>query len=210
MSNFGMQVKGEEVGFAALENLANLSDGHNSATFDTFSKSAMRTAGQIRWCARDPEVFVVVTDHVGSVTNGNRGTESLEVRIMRTQVESLIDPKMDSPKLPSDQSALQRQTVKKMREWFKSQAGVAPLVKILSRRTRYKRSMPDCETWAYLDRDIRMMPNSGHAGWLTSEDEECDNTAEFPHAVLEIQWDGNTPGFIDELSQSYMVCYYNP
>lgn len=206
-SNFGsFHSKGEEVGFVALEDVNKLTDAHNSATFDTFSKPSLRTAGQIRWNSRDPEAFVVVN---ADEETRESGAETLEVRIMRKHVESLINPSADIARLLCDQSVLQSQRIGGVRQWFEKHPGVKPLVKVLTRRSKFTGSLPEGETWAYLDRDVRMVPNNKKPGWLlTDEDEGCENAVEFPYAVLEIQWLGDTPNFIHELRQSHMVGAY--
>lgn len=202
---------GDDVGIVVLDNLESFSDVQSTATIDTISRSAMRTAGQIRWCARDAFAAVVVSDHPGAILDPQHAHDEqplLEAKVKRKLVESLLDPATELSRLYDDhQSARQRRDIERVREWFAARPGVMPLAKILARRTRFSGTVASGEAWAFLDRDVRMLPNPGSAGWLVADDDDAARPREFPHAVLEIQWDGTqTPDFIHELAESHMVC----
>jgi hypothetical protein len=198
---------GDGVGFVILDNLGSFSDVQKTTTVDKISKVPMRTAGQIRWCARDANAFVVVSNHSCAISDKQQPI--LEVKIKKKRLETLIDSQAPISKLHDiHQSADQRHNIEKVRDWFTANPGVVPLAKVLSRRTRFTGSIAGGEAWAFLDRDVKMLPTSSSLGWLVSDDEDVDNRAvEFPHAILEVQWDGSqTPDFIHEITHSHMVC----
>ena len=201
---------GDDVELVVLDNLESFSDVQSTATIDTTPRSAMRTAGQIRWCARDSFAAVAVSDHAGANLDPQRKHDEqpvLEAKVKRKLVESLLDPARELSRLYDDhQSALQRLGIERVREWCAARPGIVSLAKILARRTRFSGPVAGGEAWAFLDRDVRMLPNPGSAGWLAADDDDAV-AAGFPHAVLEIQWDGTqTPDFIHELAESHTVC----
>ena len=122
----------------------------------------------------------------------------------RNQIELVMDP--SAPNLPLEVIGTQRKGVEKIRRWLKKHPGLKPLAKILSRRTRYTGSVPGGQAWAYVDRDIRMMENDGSGEWVLSDDEGTGKEIDFPHAVVEIQWDGKqTPAFVHDLTNNHIV-----
>ncbi|KAF8544043.1 hypothetical protein BDD12DRAFT_132950 [Trichophaea hybrida] len=198
---------GDGVGLVILDNLSTFSDVQKTATVDKISKSSMRTAGQIRWCARDANAFVIVSNKNCAISDKQQ-PPILEVKIKKKRVETLLDPEAQISKLhDAHQSTDQRHNIEKIRDWFTAHPGVVPLAKVLSRRTRFTGSIAGGEAWAFLDRDVKMLSKSGSPGWLVADDEDEDSgIVEFPHAILEVQWDGSqTPDFIHELTHSHMV-----
>ena len=201
---------GDDVGLVVLDNLESFLDVQSTATIDTIFRSAMRTAGQIRWCARDSFAVVVVSDHAGAILDPQRKHDEqpvLEAKVKRKLAESLLDLAMDLSRLYDDhQSAQQRLGIERVREWFAARPGIVPLAKILARRMRISGLVAGGEAWAILDRDERILPNLGSGGRLAADDDDAA-AARFPHAVLEIQWYGTqTPVFIHELAESHTVC----
>lgn len=205
---------GDTIGLVVLDNLASFSDVHTSATVDRISQSVMRTAGQIRWCSRDTCASVVVSDHSGTILprRGPDGVEDapkepelLEVKVKRKLVEILINPDAEISKLnDSHSTAKQRHTIQKIREWLRENPGVVPLAKILSHRTRFSGPVTGGLAYAFLDRDVKMMGIEKKEGLAEEVEREC---LEFPHAILEVRWDGDdVPAFVEELEGSHMVC----
>ncbi|CCX33084.1 Similar to Vacuolar transporter chaperone 4; acc. no. P78810 [Pyronema omphalodes CBS 100304] len=204
---------GDTIGLVVLDNLASFSDVHTSATVDRISQSVMRTAGQIRWCSRDTCASVVVSDHSGTILprRGPDGVEDapkepelLEVKVKRKLVEILINPDAEISKLnDSHSTAKQRHTIQKIREWLRENPGVVPLAKILSHRTRFSGPVTGGLAYAFLDRDVKMMGIEKKEGLAEEVEREC---LEFPHAILEVRWDGDdVPAFVEELEGSHMV-----
>jgi SPX domain protein involved in polyphosphate accumulation len=208
-SDAGIAVRGDPIGCVILDDLNSFANVQNTATIDKATKSAMRTAGRIQWCARDLEATVVVSDQSGTILEDMRPIEILDVKMKKKQVESLLDPNSAIPSLREVESMQQRRDMEKIREWFKSHPGVTTLAKILRHRNRFSGPVAGGDAWAFVDRDIKMMSYSSDGGWVTSEQEgsEGSKVIEFPHAVVEVQWDGKqTPLFIHELAQSHFVC----
>jgi hypothetical protein len=209
-SDASLAARGESVGCVILDDLKGFASVQNAATIDQATKSAMRTAGRIQWCSRDSEAVVIVSDQSGTILEDTTSTELLEVKMKKKQVESLLDPAAGVPSLREVESMQQRRDMEKIRDWLKSHSGVTPLAKILSNRTRFFGPVAGGQAWAFVDRDIKMISHSDYPGWVTSESEggpEGAKMFEFPHAVVEIQWDGKqTPAFIHELMQSHFVC----
>ena len=156
---------GDDVGLVVLDNLESFSDVQSTATIDTISRSAMRTAGQIRWCARDSFAAVVVSDHAGAILDPQRKHDEqpvLKAKVKRKLVESLLDPATELSRLYDDhQSAAQRLGIERVREWFAARPGIVPLAKILARRTRFSGPVAGGEAWAVLERDVRILPIPG-------------------------------------------------
>ena len=198
--------KDDNIGLIILDDLNSFSRIQSTATVDKTSKTGMRTAGQIRWRARDPNALVVVSDFARTISSppGTHIPEDLSVRIKKKRVDSLINQTCYFSSAEGAQSAEQNSKINKVREWFSEHPDVLPLAKVLSKRTRFTGWSTGGEVWAFLDRDIRMSRRISESGWVTSTDEISSVT--FPHAILEIQWAGaRMPEFVRELYQSHMV-----
>jgi hypothetical protein len=208
-SDTSLAARGESVGCVIVDDLNSFASVQNTSTIDQAAKSAMRTAGRIQWCSRDSEAVVTVSDQSGTILGEPRDAELLEVKMKKKQVECLLDPKAAIPSLREVGSMQQRRDMEKIRGWLKSHPGVTPLAKILSHRIRFSGPVAGGQAWAFVDRDIKMISHSDDPSWVTSENEGSEGAKmiEFPHAVVEIQWDGKqTPAFIHELTQSHFVC----
>lgn len=198
----------DHVGHVVLDDLGSFSDVQNTATIDQVSRAVMRTAGQVRWCSRDLDASVVVSDYSGAILNTENlpNSEVLNVTTRRKNVEALLDPKTESTGLKEGQCIQTKQSIDRIRGWFSKHPGVTPLAKILSRKIRFIGSVSGGEAWASLDRDIVMCSNAGEPGWVASDETGEGKITEFPHSVVEILWDGKqTPSFVTELMQSHIV-----
>lgn len=208
-SDAGLSGYGDQVGHVVLDDLGSFSDIQNTVTIDQVSRAVMRTAGQVRWCSRDLDASVVVSDYSGAILNTEDlpSSEVLAVTTRRKNVEALLNPKAETTSLKDGQCMQIKQSIDRMRGWFNKHPDVTPLAKIMSRKTRFSGSMADGEAWASLDRDIVMSANAGEPGWVASDEAGAGKLVEFPHAVVEILWDSKqTPAFVAELMQSHIVC----
>jgi hypothetical protein len=198
--------KDDNVGLVILDDLESFSRVQGTATVDAISKAGMRTAGQIRWRARDTNALVTVSDFARTISSppGTHIPKGLSVRIKRKRVDSLINQTCDFSIAEGAQGAEQKSKINKVRRWFREHPNILPLAKVLSKRTRFTGWSAGGEVWAFLDRDIRMSRRISETGWVTSTDEV--SSATFPHAILEIQWAGaRTPEFVKDLTRSHMV-----
>ncbi|RPB07035.1 hypothetical protein P167DRAFT_579693 [Morchella conica CCBAS932] len=208
--------KDDEVGVVVLDDLDSFSDVQSTATIAEVNKAGLRTAGQIRWCSRDSEAVVVVSDASSTILNGNdaHSGETLEVKMKRKHVQGLLEmvsPGSDSYFELAD--AGEAPKLKEIKGWFARHKNVAPLVKILTKRTRFADTPDGSPVWALLDWDIRMFKITKGMQWMN--DPGVDDlgrglrngtTMKFPHAVLEVQWEGEEmPGLVRELETSHMV-----
>jgi len=208
-SDAGLPGHVDHVGHVVLDDLGSFSDVQNTATIDQVSRAVMRTAGQVRWCSRDLDASVVVSDYSSAILNTENlpSSEVLDVTTRRKNVEALLDPKTESTGLKEGQCMQTKQSIDRIRGWFSKHPGVTPLAKILSRKIRFIGSVSGGEAWASLDRDIVMCSNAGEPGWVASDEAGEGKIMEFPHSVVEILWDGKqTPSFVTELMQSHFVC----
>lgn len=208
--------KDDETGVVVLDDLESFSDVQSAATIADVSKAGLRTAGQVRWCSRDSEAVIVVSDASSSILNGGKGRsgETLEVKLKRKHVQDLLEmvssPTNTGMEIADVEGGI---TLERVKDWFKRHQNVKPLVKLLTKRTRFADTPGGSPVWALLDWDIRMIKISKGMDWM-SDPEESDpgrglrngTTVEFPHAVLEVQWEGEQmPEFLKELEGSHMV-----
>lgn len=216
------------MGVVLLDDVDRFAGVHTSATIDRILKSGMRTAGQVRWCSRDPEALVIVADPpISSAAASSSSSsssvqqeeenkkkkkpEKLELKIKRKYVEALLDRNTESvPVKPGQGGEDRKSEMKKIKAWFRDHPNIKPLVRIESKRTRFS-SVADGALWASLSKDIRMTKIGGVTGWMVDSDDDRSRltdggTVDFPHAVLEVQWEcTETPAFVKELARSHMV-----
>lgn len=207
--------KDDEVGMVVLDDLESFSGVQSTATIDEVSKAGPRTAGQVRWCSKDSEAVIVVSDASSLILNGNTHSgETLEVKLKRKHVQDLLEMVLNRSNTDFDiADAGGGSELKKVKEWFRKHEKVTPLVKLLTKRTRFADTPAGSPVWALLDWDIRMIKITKESNWMNDpEDDDLgkglrDGTMmEFPHAVLEVQWEGQEmPSFLRELEISHMV-----
>lgn len=215
--SIGTLWKDDEIGVVLLDDLDSFSDIQSSATVAEVSKACSRTAGQVRWCCRDSDAVVVVSNASALILNRIAGhdEEKLEVRMKRKQIEELLDTGSISSRADISYTMDgQRDTgVEKLEEWLAKHKNITPLVKLLMKRIRFAEPSEGGRVWALLDWDIKMTKVQQGTNWLTGLEEDglgfgSEGRSEFPHAVLEVQWEGQrVPTFLHELETSHMVSY---
>ncbi|KAI5784698.1 VTC domain-containing protein [Geopyxis carbonaria] len=200
--------KDDEIASVVFDDLESFSGIQSSATIESVSQSGMRTAGQVWWSHHDPEAHLVVTDN--SMPGPGRRSKTLEIALKRKHVETLVDPSSELP--IKDNQTPNDHILWDIQNWFRRRPTVVPLAKITCRRTRFTGEIPEGQVSVVIDRDIRMKAVKGVTGWSNPENQDdtgcdTDNQAlEFPHAVVEVKWDGiQMPNFVDEIIQSHMV-----
>lgn len=216
--SIGTLWKDDEIGVVLLDDLDSFSDIQSSATVAEVSKACSRTAGQVRWCCRDSDAVVVVSNtsalHLNRIAGHDE--EKLEVRMKRKQIEELLDTgSIPSKANTSHTTDEQRDTsVGELEEWLAKHKNITPLVKLLMKRIRFAEPPEGGRVWALLDWDIKMTKVQQGTNWLTGPEEEdgpgfgSEGRSEFPHAILEVQWEGQrAPTFLHELETSHMVSY---
>ncbi|CUS14638.1 unnamed protein product [Tuber aestivum] len=207
--------KDDEIGVVLLDDLESFSDIQSSATVAEASKACSRTAGQVRWCCRDSDAVVVVSNTSALIVNSiaGHGEEKLEVRMKRKQIEELLETGSISSKNDINHTTDEQgeTDVEKLEEWLAKHKNITPLVKLLMKRIRFAETPEGGRVWALLDWDIKMTKVQQGTNWLTGREEDgpglgSEGRSEFPHAVLEVQWEGQrVPTFLHELETSHMV-----
>ncbi|KAL7274880.1 hypothetical protein RUND412_002195 [Rhizina undulata] len=209
--------KDDEVVLVVLDDLDRFSDVQSSATVDQVAKASSRSAGQVRWCCRDHEAIIAVSDASGSIHNEAIGQkeENMSAKLKRKHIEKLFNPPTteEHGKIYELMEEKKEKDIAKIRSWLQKHKNIMPLVKIIAKRTRFAGNVPEGRAWAFLDKDIRMLKFGEGCSWIgDSDDDEFmlnsqnRNMAEFPHAVLEVHWEGHkVPEFLKELETSHMV-----
>ncbi|KAF8474911.1 VTC domain-containing protein [Kalaharituber pfeilii] len=195
--------KVEDVGTVLLDNLPKFAQAQSSKTIEQASETA--PAAKIRWCgnSRDAETSVVVASSVHEpkhVPDANTDAEYHNLRLKRKHIESLINA--NAPLTLKDH---QLESAERIKDWFREHPDIVPLVKILARRTRFVSGQ---KVWAILDRDIRMYRiGENWEGCISNPDrEETGKSSIFPHAVLEVRWEGQEePALVKQLNRSHLV-----
>ncbi|BFZ61824.1 hypothetical protein YB2330_002900 [Saitoella coloradoensis] len=84
-------------------------------------------------------------------------------------------------------------------------AELQPVLKAATRRTQFAQfSHETGNVSAFLDRDIRLLRiEKGKRRWVSEESDKGGET--FPFAVLEVQWHGGQPPWLQELTASHLV-----
>jgi SPX domain protein involved in polyphosphate accumulation len=180
----------DEITTVVLENLEHISQV-SSVDLEPMSQKKMKTAAHVQWCSGGTDAFVIASGNTGDV---------LKTTVKRKQVETLFDSQSEIFKSANNNTF-------EIRNWINKHPMVVPLVKILSKRTRFTGRATDSDIWAFLDRDVRIGTCKNIQGWATSN--EVDQTLDitnFPYAILEIVWDGTQmPEFVQELTQHHIV-----
>lgn len=192
--------KMESVGTVILDNLPKFAQAQSSKTIEQAAE--MGSAAKIRWCGndKDAEASIIVSSTAGeggSVDSEESGHYTL--RLKRKHVENLINTNV--PLSYKEYAS----SVRRIRQWFEDHPTIAPLAKILARRTRF---VSEYKIWAMLDRDIRMFHlGEDWEGCISDPSrEETGVPNVFPHAVLEVRWEGHeVPAVVQELNKSHLV-----
>lgn len=210
--------KDDETRVVVLDDLESFSDVQGTATIAEVSRAGPRTAGQVRWCSRDQDAVVVVSDASSSILNGGNANsgETLEVKLKRKHVQGLFET--GSARLPTNTNfeitnAEDGLALEGIKDWLRRHRNVMPLVKLLTKRTRFADTPGGSPVWALLDWDIRMIKICMGMEWMNDPEENDPGRGlrnrtmmDFPHAVLEVHWEGEqVPEFLRELESSHMV-----
>jgi len=196
--------KMESVGAVILDNLPKFAQAQSSKTIEQAAETG--PAAKIRWCGndKDAEASIIVSsaaDEGDSVDSEENGHNIL--RLKRKHVENIIN--INVPLGYKEYAS----SVKRIRQWFEDHPTIAPLAKILARRTRF---VSGYKIWAMLDRDIRMFRlGEDWEGCISdSTREETGVPTGFPHAVLEVRWEGHeVPAVVQELNKSHLVSIFS-
>ncbi|KAF8458943.1 VTC domain-containing protein [Terfezia claveryi] len=192
--------KVESVGAVILDNLPKFAQAQSSKTIEQASE--MGPAAKIRWCGNDKDadasIIVSPTTDIGDLVDSEENGH-YTLRLKRKHVEKLIN--ITAPLIYKEYAS----SVKRIRQWFEDHPTVAPLAKILARRTRF---VSGYKIWATLDRDIKMFRlGEDWEGCISDPSrEETGVPTVFPHAVLEVRWEGHeVPAVVQELNKSHLV-----
>lgn len=191
--------KVEDVGTVILDNLPKFAQAQSSKTIEQASTAG--PAASIRWCGtgKDAEASVMVNSSLEGYDQGDGQSGYFTTRLKRKHVESLIN--IGIPLTIKEQN----ENTERIRSWFQGHPDIAPLVKILARRTRF---VSGSRVWAVLDRSVRIFRLGENWEGCISDprrEEEGPCTA-FPHAVLEVRWEGLVePDVAKELNRSHLV-----
>ena len=199
-NNWGSD-KVEEVGSVLLDNLPKFAQVQSSRTIEQACDSC--PAAKIRWCGgdKDAEATIIVgsrTSDTDSISSAQTHNEHYTLRLKRRLVENLLN--LDAPFTLREPA----EGIENVREWLGHHPDIVPLVKILARRIRFASG----KVWAVLDRDIKMfhIGNNWEGCISDPKREDTGKSAVFPHAVLEVRWEGaEIPALVSELNHSHLV-----
>ncbi|KAF8422105.1 hypothetical protein EV426DRAFT_186303 [Tirmania nivea] len=191
--------KMESVGTVILDNLPKFAQAQSSKTIEQAAETG--PAAKIRWCGndKDAEASIIASSRAYERDSVDEENGYYTLRLKRKHVENLIN--INVPFSYKEYAS----SVKRIRQWFEDHPTIAPLAKILARRTRF---VSGYRIWAMLDRDIRMFRlREDWEGCISDPSrEETGMPTVFPHAVLEIRWEGyEVPAVVQELNKSHLV-----
>lgn len=195
--------KVESVGTVILDNLPKFAQAQSSKTIEQAAETG--PAAKIRWCGsdKDAEASIIVSSAADEGDSVDEENGHYTLRLKRKHVENLIN--INVPLSYKEYTS----SVKRIRQWFEDHSTIAPLAKILARRTRFASGY---KIWAMLDRDIRMFRLGEDWGGCISDPsrEETGVPTVFPHAVLEMRWEGHeVPAVVQELNKSHLVSTFS-
>lgn len=191
--------KVEDVGTIILDNLPKFAQAQSSKTIEQAFTAG--PAARIQWygIGKDAEASIMVNSSLEGIDRDDGESRYFATRLKRKHVESLINT--DMPLTMKDQN----ENTERIRSWFQDHPDIAPLVKILARRMRF---VSGGKVWAVLDRGVRIFRlGEDWEGSISDprREEEGPCTA-FPHAVLEVRWEGLVePDVTTELNKSHLV-----
>lgn len=192
--------KGDTVTTVLFDDLKRLSKIQGSVTIEDESRSALRTAAQLRWSTTHPDVEILVSDLLPS---------DVVLTLDREQVQGLLDPTSEHAEDGQSELATDKNRAL-VREWFRTHRKIAPLAKLVARRAIFAGDTSGSQVRVTLDKDIKMLATTTKFGWLDDDDDLSGNnkSMEFPHAVCDVSWTGReVPGFVRELKSSHLVEY---
>jgi hypothetical protein len=145
-------------------------------------------------------------------------TEILTAELKRKFIYQIIDPSspaalsrtqsnLSSHEALTQSEVSSSEALETVRQWFKDHPEIKPLIQLEYLRTRFV-GLKNDEThgiWASLDMDITISKPS--TGSYPSSPVSKDNAQEqFPHAVLEVRWEGQAePELVTALEKSHLV-----
>lgn len=192
--------KVEDVGTVILDDLPKFAQAQSSKTIAQASETG--SAAKIRWCGndKDAEASIMLNMKLDEPEPGDDSENGYyTVRLKRKHVENLINTKL--PFTLKDQ----HKGFERIRKWFHDHSDIVPLVKIWARRTRFVSGQ---KLWAVLERDVKMYRLGENWEGCISDPgrQEPGAPALFPHAVLEVRWEGHDePDLVKELNRTHLV-----
>ncbi|KAI9771216.1 MAG: hypothetical protein M1835_006459 [Candelina submexicana] len=216
---------GDEVGSMVFDDLDRFAKSQTnvsiSETEDAAGRATYKAAGVARWCA-DSEAVVLIRlspDTDSQNKNSKEQTMIQTAKLKRKHLIALFDGSQTaSPSnslaedTESDLPAVEHrepssQSIANIRRWLAEHGQVRPLAQISSRRKRFVglTNSTTSGAWGVLDRDITMK-NPTLESLRDSDNGRIEDSMSFPHAVLEIGWEGeNNGGLAKVLDQSHLT-----
>ncbi len=217
---------GDEVGLLVFDDLDRFARSQSDATIremeDTAGRAVHKPAGTARWCD-DSEAVVVVRlspDAESPKGNSTKQTTIQTAKLKRKKLSSLFDSSQTAPfsqspsdvtnssSPASDKDESTTQSVAIIKSWLAEHDQARPLVEISSRRKRFV-GLTNTSTggvWGVLDREVSMENLVLEPSRHTDSGQDAKNNMSFPHAVLEIRWEGeNNARLAHVLDQSHLV-----
>ncbi|KAI9701534.1 MAG: hypothetical protein M1836_001590 [Candelina mexicana] len=217
---------GDEVGSMVFDDLDRLAKSQTnvsiSETDDATGRAMYKAAGMARWCAEGEAIVIIRLSPDTDSQNKNSKEQAMiqTAKLKRKYLTALFDAsqtaspsKSPAEDTRSDLPVLERcesssQSIANIRSWLAELGQVRPLAQISSRRKRFVglTNSTSSGVWGVLDRDIRMK-NPTLESLRDSDDGRIEkDSMNFPHAVLEIRWEGeNNGGLAKVLDQSHLT-----
>lgn len=223
----------EDEAFVTIcDDLRSFTERRSSATVKESENAPGATsevaAASIRYTSKSEAMVVVGTSSDAISSKRAHGTRQSvqKVKLKRKYLALLFDPEKQSSDIsgkPASGSGTEElednipnptHGFERVRKWLSHHAEVKPLVNLQSRRARFVglRNNDTNGVWGTLDHHISMkmatfdqMKNLDSSGDVPEA--SIENTERFPHAVLEVRWEGDAhAGLVRALDESHLVC----
>ncbi|KAI9709168.1 MAG: hypothetical protein M1812_007753 [Candelaria pacifica] len=203
---------GDEVGLIAFDDLERFARSQSDASVregeDTDGRAVHKAAGTARWCDEGEAVVLVrlYSDIESQRADNKKRTIIQTAKLKRKNVATLFDSNQTAssaksplddtkPSVPAlDNQETSTQSIANVRSWLAEHSRVRPLAQISSRRKRFV-GLTNSFTngkWGALDRDICMEDPTLEPLRNKQNVQSEKNSIRFPHAVLEIRWEGES------------------
>ena len=213
----------DEIENIVCDDLSKFVQRQNTSTIATLearsSSEQEDTATNIRYSSTG-EAIVTIGTEASTGTCSTLGGISNRTKIKRKSLRQLFSSESDLSRSRSNSEGSpsflrsgtqQDQDFHRVRQWLQSHQNVQPLVQLTCRRTRFVGlgNGPQQGIWATLDKNVSMKRTSldDLSSSRSSNDTERDkNTLQFPHAVLEVRWEGRSEEELAKtLDKSHLV-----
>ena len=213
----------DEIENIVCDDLNQFVQRQNASTIATLEARASsgqdNTATNIRYSLTGEAIVTIgakISTEAASTADGTSNRTKIKRKSLRQLFSSESDLSLSRSNSGGSDSSPQSKTqqdqdFRRVREWLQSHQNVQPLVQLTCHRTRF---VDLCHgrkegIWAILDNNVLMKKTSlDDLNRFKSgkEPESNGNSSPFPHAVLEIRWEGGLgKKLVEALDKSHLV-----